>query len=79
MSFFRDLFAGPGNAHWDLGRFMAAGSLVSLVAAQFHALVEGQELNIQDFGLALAAVLGGAGALIALKDRARSTAEGGTP
>lgn len=65
----RDLFMGPGNQAWDLGRFMACGGFLSLVGAQFHALYLGQTLDVFQFGGAIAAVLGGAGALIALKDK----------
>ncbi len=73
MRLIRDLFAGPGNAHWDLGRVMAAWGLLALTGSQFHALLIEQPLDVSAFGLAIAAVLGGAGALIALKDRARGT------
>lgn len=78
MTLLRDLFAGPGNAAWDLGRFMAAGSFVSLIAAQTHALIIGQTFDPLEFGGALAALLTGAGALISLKDRAAAKVEGAT-
>lgn len=71
MSLLQDLFKGPGNVGWDLGRVMSAFGIVSLVGAQFHAIFMGQALDISAFGVAIAGVLGGAGALIALKDRAR--------
>ncbi len=77
MKLLRDLFMGPGNTAWDLGRFMAAGSFVSLVGVQIHALIIGQTLDVLQFGTALAAVLGGAGAFIAMKDRAVAKVEEG--
>ena len=69
LSVLRDLLKGPGNRAWDLGRFMSAAGLLSLIGAQFHALIIGQVLDVFQFGGGIAAVLGGAGALIALKDK----------
>lgn len=77
LNVLRDLLKGPGNIAWDLGRCMACTGLLSLIGAQFHALAIGQTLDVLQFGGAIAAVLGGAGALIALKDKSASHSPSG--
>ena len=71
MSLLRDLLAGPGNAHWDLGRIGAAWGFVLVTGAWVFKAVAGQEIDLVELGTGYGAVAAAAGALIALKDRAR--------
>lgn len=74
QGFIIDLLKGPDNLHWDLGRILALVSSLAMVAGQVWNMLLGLplELGPTGFGGGLAAVLGGAAALIYAKDRARA-------
>lgn len=74
MKFIIDLLKGPDNKAWDLGRILALVSSLSMIAGQVWNMLLGLplELGPTGFGGGLAAVLGGAAALIYAKDRARA-------
>jgi hypothetical protein len=74
MKFIIDLLKGPDNQHWDLGRILALGSSLSMLGGEIWNVSLGLplELGPTGFGGGLAAVLGGAAALIYAKDRARA-------
>lgn len=64
----KDLFYGPGNVHLDLGRVVSfIVSLAPVGAAIWNARL-GKEINLQDFGLGIAAVVTACAVLIAAKD-----------
>lgn len=67
----RDLFTGPNNRHYDLGRFGLGISLLGAVAFQGWALFQGQPFDAMVFGTGCAAILGAGGFGIAQKDRSR--------
>ncbi len=66
----KDLFAGPGNKYWDLGRIVSAFSVVTLIGATIWNMHLRQPIDIGPSGLGggLAALLTAAGVLIAAKD-----------
>jgi len=70
----KDLFYGPDNNAVDLGRILAFVAPMSLIAAAIWNSHLGLpiELGPTGFGGGLGLVLGGAGALIYAKDRAKS-------
>lgn len=72
--FIIDLFKGPDNEYWDLGRILAGLSVASLVLGQLWNVLLGLPLELGPTGLGggLAAVLGGCAALIYAKDRAKA-------
>lgn len=74
MKFLRDLLAGPGNEHWDLGRILAFFSSLTMIAGAVWNVALGLPLELGPTGLGggFAAVLGGCAALIYAKDRAQS-------
>jgi hypothetical protein len=74
MKLLRDLFFGPENQFLDLGRILAFGSALAMIAGAVWNVLLGLplELGPTGFGGGLAAVLGGCAALIYAKDRARS-------
>lgn len=74
MQFFKDLLKGPGNEAWDLGRILALLSALSMLGGELWNVSLGLplELGPTGFGGGLAAVLGGAAALIYAKDRAKA-------
>jgi hypothetical protein len=71
VKFVRDLFTGPSNLYYDLGRVGLAFSLLSAVAYQGWALFQGQAFDALVFGTGCAAILGAGGFGIAQKDKAR--------
>ena len=74
MKFIRDLFMGVGNANWDLGRIVGAVGVLMMLGGQVWNILLGLPIELGPTGLGggLAAVLGGAAALIYAKDRAKS-------
>lgn len=73
-NFFVDLFKGPDNSYWDLGRIVAGLSVFTMIAGQIWNMLLGLPLELGPTGLGggLAAVLGGAAALIYAKDKAKA-------
>lgn len=69
-----DLFCGPGNFHWDLGRKVVAFCFLAMGVGLVWNIIAGQPVDLGPAGLGggLAAVLGSAAALIAAKDWIKS-------
>lgn len=76
MNLLRDLFAGPGNANWDLGRIVGAVGVLMMLSGQVWNILLGLPVELGPTGLGggLAAVIGAAAALIYAKDRAKTEA-----
>lgn len=74
FKFVVDLLKGPENGHWDLGRILALASSVAMIGGEIWNMLLGLPLDLGPggFGGGMAAVLGGAAALIYAKDRARA-------
>jgi hypothetical protein len=72
--FLIDLLKGPGNEHWDLGRILAALSVISTIAGAIWNVLLGLPLELGPTGFpgGLGVVLGGCAALIYAKDRAKA-------
>jgi hypothetical protein len=72
--FIVDLFKGPNNDYWDLGRIVAGISTLSMILGAVWNVILGLPLELGPAGLGggLAAVLGGCAALIYAKDRAKA-------
>lgn len=76
MKLIVDLFKGPGNIAWDLGRFVAFGAGVCMVAGQVWNIILGLPVELGPTGLGggLGAVMAGQAALIFAKDKAGADA-----
>lgn len=74
MKLLRDLFMNVGNANWDLGRIIGAVGVLMMLGGQVWNILLGLPVELGPTGLGggLAAVLGGAAALVYAKDRARA-------
>lgn len=74
IKFFADLWKGPGNAYWDLGRIAATISILSLIGGQLWNIHLGKEIDLGPggFGGGLAALVTACAVLIAAKDIARA-------
>lgn len=73
VNFFKDLFMGPGNTFWDLGRIAVGVSLATEVgAAIFNMIIGEQVINLLELGTGIAAILTAGAALIAAKDIAKA-------
>lgn len=72
MKFIRDLFMGVGNQNWDIGRIGGALAVLSMMAAEVWNITLGLPIDLDKFGVGMAAVLGGAAAWIYAKDRAKA-------
>jgi hypothetical protein len=70
--FIRDLFMGPGNEHWDLGRIVAGFTNLAMVLSIVWNITLGLPLDIDKIGIGVAAVLTACAALIYAKDRAKA-------
>jgi hypothetical protein len=72
--FLVDLFKGPDNEYWDLGRIVGGLAVFTMICGQVWNMLLGLPLELGPTGLGggLAAVLGGAAALIYAKDRAKA-------
>lgn len=77
LKFIHDLFKGQGNLYWDLGRIMSALALLSAFVAVGWNIHLKQPIDLGPAGFlgGLGALLTAAGALIALKDRARGPSQ----
>jgi hypothetical protein len=73
--FFVDLFKGPGNRYWDLGRFVSALAVLMMLGAQLWNIHLRKEIDLgpSGFGGGLAAVVGACAAFLAAKAWERST------
>lgn len=71
-----DLFKGPGNVAWDLGRFVALGAGLCMLAGQAWNIWLGLPIELGPSGLGggLGAVMAGQAALIFAKDKAGAEA-----
>lgn len=74
MKILRDLFMNVGNANWELGRIIGAIGVAMMLGGQVWNILLGLPIELGPTGLGggLAAVLGGAAALVYAKDRARA-------
>lgn len=74
MKLLVDLFKGPDNQYWDLGRVVAFLAPTSLVASAIWNVMLGLPIDLGPTGFAggLAAVVTACAALIYAKDRARA-------
>ena len=72
--FLKDLFYGPGNTAADLGRIIGAFGVLMMLGGQVWNVMLGLPLELGPSGLGggLAAVIGGAAALVYAKDRAKA-------
>lgn len=70
MKLLRDLFMGPDNESWDLGRITAAGGFLTIVGGVATNAIQGHGVDLMALGTGFGAYAGGAGLLISLKDRA---------
>lgn len=71
-----DIFKGPGNQYWDLGRFVAFGAGAAMLAGQAWNIWLGLPIELGPTGLGggLGAVMAGQAALILAKDKAGADA-----
>lgn len=76
IGFIRDLFKGPGNGFWDLGRIVAFGAGIAMLAGQAWNIWLGLPIELGPTGLGggLGAVMAGQAALILAKDKAGADA-----
>lgn len=76
MKLIKDLFKGPGNLAWDLGRFVAFGAGFVMVVGQAWNMWLGLPIELGPTGLGggLGAVMAGQAALIFAKDKAGAEA-----
>lgn len=76
MKLIVDLFKGPGNLAWDLGRFVAFGAGAAMLAGQVWNIILGLPIELGPTGLGggLGAVMAGQAALIFAKDKAGADA-----
>lgn len=80
MSFIADLFKGPGNRSWDLGRILGAKAASAYTFAFLYSLLANHaNIDWSALGMGYAAVLAGTGALIGLKDVAVAKANATPP
>jgi hypothetical protein len=76
--FLSDIFKGP-NGRWDFGRFAAFHSLTAYTLSFLYALfVLSKVPEWNNLGIGYAAVMGGAGLLIGVKDVAVAKANATT-
>lgn len=74
MKFIIDLFKGPDNQHWDLGRIIGFLAPTALVLGAVWNVILGLPIDLGPTGFAggIAAVVTACAALIYAKDRARA-------
>lgn len=74
FTFVEDLFKGPNNDYWDLGRILGAVGVTLMVIGQLWNIALGLPIELGPTGLGggLGAVLAGVAALIYAKDRAKA-------
>ena len=64
----KDLFYGTGNVHLDLGRVLSFFSILTPIAAAGYNMWLGKEIELQELGMGLAAVVTACAVLIKMKD-----------
>lgn len=76
MKLIYDLFKGPGNLAWDLGRLIAFVASAMMLAGQVWNIWLGLPIDLGPTGLGggIGAALAGIGALIFAKDKAGAEA-----
>lgn len=74
IKFLKDLFYGHNNEAADLGRILGFFGVLGVLASVGWNMSLGLPLDIDKIGIALAAVLTAAAALVYAKDRARTEA-----
>lgn len=79
VKFFRDIFMGLGNTHWDIARAAGMWAVFSYSFAFLYALIRLEKVpDWSSLGIGYAAVLGGAVAFVAGKDIAQAKANATT-
>jgi hypothetical protein len=68
MSFFRHILTGADNATWDFGRVAGAVAFVVGLGLEVYCVLRGKPFDFTAFGLGVAAMSGGIGALLKLKE-----------
>ncbi len=80
MKFICDLFKGVNGASWELARVMSGWALGTYTGTYIAALAwKGTIPDPSAFGVGLAAVMAGCGAMIGIKDIARAKANSTDP
>ena len=72
MSFWRDLFTGPNNSDFELGRALWGFGTLMLILYQGYAIYKGHPFEPDTFGFGLTGVLAGGGFGVAMKDYAKA-------
>ncbi len=70
MNVIKDWFTESDNQTWCLARALGAFSVLAFLAVQIYAIVNGEQLKAQEFGLGLGAVWGGLGVALGMKKEA---------
>jgi hypothetical protein len=65
--FFHDLFTGPDNDTYDIGRFLWFQSIQAFIIISFYTIYMGGDLDPIAWGTGLGALLAAGGAAIGLK------------
>lgn len=69
MKWLRDILTGKDNSTHDMGRWMGVVSFLSGIGLEIYVIViKGQPFDFTQFGVGIAAIAGGIGALIKLKE-----------
>lgn len=71
----KDLFYGHGNKHLDLGRVLSFFAVMAPIGAAGWNVSLGKEIDLQAFGLGIAAVVTACAVLIVAKDREKRKAD----
>lgn len=71
----KDLFYGLGNTHLDLGRVLSFFAILAPLGAAIWNAHLGKEIDLNAFGVGLAAVVTACAVLIAAKDSQKRKAD----
>lgn len=63
----REMMTESDNITHDLYRYLAVGSVFFAMGCQFYAINQGQQFNMQDFGVGIGALFAGIGVALGLK------------
>lgn len=72
--FLADLFAGPNNQSWDLGRILSFLVMLPLFASAAWNIWRGEAIDVSSLGVGIAAVVTACAVLIAAKDYTNTNA-----
>lgn len=68
MGFISNILTGKDNKTHDFGRVAGAASLLTGLGLEIYAVYKGQPFDMQAFGIGVAAMATGIGALLKLKE-----------